>query len=284
VDRTKEAGLSGSNGWWNSVQAVDLRHNGRQDLVLGNLGLNSYLHASQKEPVRLYVNDFSHSGGGNLEQILTSYRNGVSYPLAARDELLQKIPSLRGKYPSYKSFGASRIEDIFPAADIKQAQVREAYTFASAVALNNGNGTFTLRELPAEAQFAPIYASLAGDFDGDGNTDLLVGGNLFGVTPMLGRYDASYGLLLRGDGKGGFTAVDMERSNIMIDGQVRDIKSLRAANGGTLIVVARNNDKVMLFAPTAGAGAAKRTGRDETGARAAPRPPPRAGQAARSKR
>jgi hypothetical protein len=250
VDRTKEAGLAGSNGWWNSVQAVDLRQNGRQDLVLGNLGLNSYLHASPKEPVRLYVNDFSHSGGGNLEQILTSYRNGVSYPLAGRDELLQKIPSLRGKFPSYKAFGASRIEDIFPAADIKQAQVREAYTFASAVALNNGNGTFTLHELPPEAQFAPIYASLAGDFDGDGNTDLLVGGNLFGVIPMLGRYDASYGLLLRGDGKGGFTAVDMERSNIMIDGQVRDIKSLRAANGGTLIVVARNNEKVMILRPT----------------------------------
>jgi enediyne biosynthesis protein E4 len=284
VDRTQEAGLSGSNGWWNSVEAVDLRGTGRQDLVLGNLGLNSYLHASRKEPVRLYVNDFSHSGGGNLEQILTAYKNGVSYPLAGRDELLQKISSLRNKYPSYKDFGASRIEDIFPAADIRQAQMREAYTFASAIALNNGNGTFTLRELPAEAQFAPIYASLAGDFDGDGKTDLLVGGNLFGVTPMLGRYDASYGLLLRGDGKGGFTAVDMDRSNFVIDGQVRDIKSLRAANGQKLIVVARNNDRLILFAPTAGAGAATRTGRDERGARAAPPPPPPAARAGRSKR
>ena len=247
VDRTKEAGLSGTNGWWNSVEAVDLRGNGRQDLVLGNLGLNSYLHASPKEPARLYVNDFSHSGGGNLEQILTSYKNGVSYPLAGRDELVKKIPSLRSKYPSYKDFGASRIEDIFPAADLRQAQVREAYTFASAVALNNGNGTFTLQPLPLEAQFAPIYASLAGDFDGDGKTDLLVGGNFYGVMPMLGRYDASYGLMLRGDGKGGFTPVDMEQSNLVIDGQVRDMKMLRGAKGERLIVVARNNDKVMVL-------------------------------------
>jgi len=247
VDRTKEAGLSGTNGWWNSVQAVDLRGNGRQDLVLGNLGLNSYLRASAKEPARLYINDFSHSGGGNLEQILTFYKNGVSYPLAGRDELVKKIPSLRSKYPSYKSFGASRVEDIFPAADLKQAQVREAYTFASTVALNNGNGTFTLQPLPTEAQFAPIYASLAGDFDGDGKTDLLVGGNFYGVTPMLGRYDASYGLVLRGDGKGGFTPVDMEQSNLVIDGQVRDIKSLRSANGQRLIVVARNNDRVVIL-------------------------------------
>ena len=250
VDRTKEAGLSGTNGWWNSVEAVDLRGNGRRDLVLGNLGLNSYLHASPKEPARLYVSDFSHSGGGNLEQILTSYKNGVSYPVAGRDELLKKIPSLRGKYPSYKDFGASRVEDIFPAADLSQAQVREAYTFASAVALNNGNGAFTLQPLPVEAQFAPIYASLAGDFDGDGKTDLLVGGNFYGVIPVLGRYDASYGLLLRGDGKGGFTAVDMAESNLVIDGQVRDMKMLRGPKGERLIVVARNNDKVMVLRQT----------------------------------
>jgi hypothetical protein len=245
VDRTKEAGLADTNGWWNSISAVDLRGTGRQDLVLGNLGLNSYLRASRKEPARLYLNDFSHTGG--LEQILTFYKNGVSYPLAGRDELLSKIPSLKSKYPSYKEFGASRIEDIFPAADLKSAAVREAYTFASSVALNNADGTFTIRELPAEAQFAPIYAALAQDFDGDGHADLLVGGNFLGVPPVLGRYDASYGLLLRGRGNGQFEAVDMEKSGVEIDGQVRRIKALRGANGQRLIVVARNNDKLEIL-------------------------------------
>ncbi|HVT05493.1 MAG TPA: VCBS repeat-containing protein [Thermoanaerobaculia bacterium] len=245
VDRTKEAGLSDTNGWWNFVAAVDLRGTGRQDLVLGNLGLNSYLRASRQEPARLYINDFSHSGG--LEQILTFYKHGVSYPLAGRDELVRKIPSLRSKYPSYKDFGASRIEDIFPAADLKSATVREAYTFASSVALNNGNGTFTVQNLPTEAQFAPIYASLAQDFDGDGHVDLLVGGNFYGVTPMLGRYDASYGLMLRGSGDGHFEPVDMETSGLVIEGQVRRIKSLRGANGQRLIAVARNNDKLEIL-------------------------------------
>lgn len=245
VDRTREAGLSDTNGWWNSVTAVDLRGTGRQDLVLGNLGLNSYLRASRKEPVRLYINDFSHSGG--LEQILTFYKNGVSYPLAGRDELVQKIPSLRSKYPTYKDFGASRIEDIFPAADLKSATVREAYTFASAVALNNANGTFTVRQLPTEAQFAPIYASLAQDFDGDGHVDLLVGGNLYGVMPALGRYDASYGLVMRGRGNGSFEPMSMEESGVAIDGQVRRFRSLRDAKGQRLIVVARNNDKLEIL-------------------------------------
>jgi hypothetical protein len=250
VDRTKEAGLSDTNGWWNSVQAVDLRGNGRQDLVLGNLGLNSYLKASRKEPARLYINDFSHSGGGNIEQILTFYKNGVSYPVAGRDELVRKIPSLRSKYPSYSSFGASRIEDIFPPADLKAAQVREAYTFASSVARNDGNGTFTLQQMPVEAQFAPIYASLAGDFDGDGRTDLLVGGNFYGVIPVFGRYDASYGLMMRGSPDGRLVPVDMEESNLVIEGQVRHMKSLRGPHGERLIAVARNNDKLEILRVT----------------------------------
>ncbi|PYO79174.1 MAG: hypothetical protein DMD63_05085, partial [Gemmatimonadetes bacterium] len=285
IDRTKEAGLSGTNGGWNSVEAVDLRGNGRPDLVLGNLGLNSYLQASAKEPARLYVNDFSHTGGGSVEQILTTYKNGVSYPIAGRDELVRKIPSLKSKYPTYKDFGAARIEDIFSAADIRQAQVREAYTFASAVALNNGNGTFTLQPLPVEAQFAPIYATVAGDFDGDGKTDLLVGGNFFGVTPALGRYDASYGLMLRGDGTGHFTAVDMEQSNLTIDGEIRDMKVLRGARDQRLIAVARNNDRLLVLrasSTTAGARGATGTARGERGARGAPLLPPRAVPASRS--
>ena len=245
IDRTKEAGLADTNGWWNSVQSVDLRGNGRADLVLGNLGLNSYLRASRKEPARLYVGDFSHTGG--LEQILTSYRNGVSYPVAGRDELVQKIPSLRGKYPSYASFGASRIEDIFPAADLRSGQVREAYTFASSIARNNGNGTFTLESLPLEAQIAPIYASATGDFDGDSRTDLLVGGNFYGVIPVIGRYDASYGLMLRGSGDGRLVPVDIEESNLVIDGEVRDLRMLRGPNGERLIAVARNNDKLEIL-------------------------------------
>ena len=101
--------------------------------------------------------------------------------------------------------------------------MREAYTFASSVAFNNGNGTFSLQSLPAEAQFAPIYASLVGDFERNGKKDLLVAGNFYGVTPMLGRYDASYGLFLRGDGRGGFAAVDMEQSGLAIEGQVRHL-------------------------------------------------------------
>lgn len=286
VERTEQLGLEKTGGWWNSVESVRIDASS-QELLLGNAGLNSYLTASAEEPARVYVKDFSQRGSGNVEQIITSYRGGVSYPLAGRDELVDRIPALKQKYPTYTAFGASSVEDIFSRSDLRQAQLREADTFASRLMFYTGQdgGRILGGRLPMEAQLAPIYTILAGDFDSDGKTDLLVGGNLYGVLPILGRYDASYGLMLRGNGAGSFVPVDMEQSGFIVDGQIRDIKKLRGPNGQQFIVVARNNDRPLLFrvsSPTAGGRAARETARDGTGAPAAQLPRPRAARGAQN--
>jgi hypothetical protein len=244
VERTKEVGLDGSEGWWNSVTVADVSGDGRPDLVLGNLGLNSLITASREAPARLRLGDFAHDG--KLTPILTLARSDGEHPVAGRDELTRAIPALRQRFPTYASFGASTIDQIFPKADLRAARTLVARTFASAIARNDGQGHFVLQPLPVEAQLAPVHAAVADDFDGDGRIDLLLGGNFYGVPPIQGRYDASYGVLLRGTGDGRFAAMDMTRSGVEITGQVRHMRSLRTTNG-RIVAVARNADRLLLL-------------------------------------
>jgi enediyne biosynthesis protein E4 len=244
VERTAQVGLEGSEGWWNTVTVADVNGDHRPDLVLGNLGLNAFVTASPTAPARLYLGDFAHDG--KPVPILALSRSDGEHPVAGRDELLRAIPALRQRFPTYASFGAGTLERILPEVDRRAARTLVAHTFASAVALNDGRGRFTLQPLPVEAQLAPVHAALADDFDGDGRIDLLLGGNFYGVPPLQGRYDASYGLLLRGAGDGRFTATDMTRSGVEITGQVRRMRALRTTNG-RLVAVARNADRLLLL-------------------------------------
>ncbi|MDF1503678.1 CRTAC1 family protein [Roseisolibacter sp. H3M3-2] len=251
VDRTEASGLAGTEGWWNAVTVADLDGDGRQDLVLGNLGRNSYLRASAERPARMYVHDFG--GTGAVKQVVTFFKGDTAYPLAGRDELVRLIPPLRSRYPSYASFGAATVEAIF-GDDLRAAAVLEARQLATSVALQGADGRFALRPLPAAAQAAPVHAALARDFDGDGRVDLLLAGNDFGFPPLLGRHDASDGLLLRGTGGGAFAPVGMAESGIMLEGQVRDLKLIRGADGDPLVVAARNGDRLRVLRPLRAGG------------------------------
>lgn len=244
AERTKEVGLATQDGWWNSVTVADVDGDKKPDLILGNLGRNSYITASATEPAQMYVSDFGKNG--TVEQIITFYKHGVSYPLAGRDELVKLLPSLKPRYLSYAKFGASRVEDIFTPEELKGAKRLQAHQFNSVVARNSGHSTFTIEPLPIEAQFAPITSVIVRDFDGDNIPDLLLAGGMSRVPPVLGRYDASYGLLLRGDGKGHFTTVDMPESELVIDGDVKHLALLRHKTG-TLILVARNDQSLQII-------------------------------------
>jgi hypothetical protein len=246
-------GLEKSNGWWNRIIAGDFTGHGRVDFIVGNLGLNTRLQANAKEPVTMYVKDFAHNGF--VQQIISYYNKGKAYPLALRDDLIRSLPFLKDRYPTYKDYASQTMADVFSQKDLSDAVVKNAYTFATTLVRNNGDGTFTMVPLPLEAQIAPIYGILAADIDGDGKADLLMAGNFDGVKPDIGKMSAGYGLYLSGDGKGHFTPVKELESGFFVPGQARDIQRVRTRKGN-IYVVSRNNDRPLIFRATSPGAAA----------------------------
>lgn len=237
-------GLAHSHGWWNRIVAADFNGDGATDFALGNLGLNTRLRASSREPATLHVKDFD--GNGFIEQVLATYVQGKAHPLALRDDIIRSIPGLKARFLKYGDYAGKTLDEVFPPAELAGATKKTAYTFESAVALNDGRGNFTLHALPPEAQIAPAYGLLPGDFDSDGKLDLLVAGNFDGFKPEIGRASSGRGLLLRGDGAGAFTPVPGDASGFVAPGEARDILRLRTRSG-PLYIVARNSDRPLLF-------------------------------------
>ena len=249
LERLATRGLERSAGWWNRIVAADFTGDGRPDFVVGNLGLNTRLRASTTEPATMIVQDFDHNGF--VEQIVSTYSDGVRHPLALRDDLLQAVPFLKARFPTYDVYARAATADLFSPQQLSGggAVQKQVYTFASALARNNGDGSFTLVPLPRAAQIAPIYGILASDFDGDGHVDVIVAGNFDGVKQEIGRMSASYGLFLRGNGRGGFTPVEAAHSGFLVRGQARDIQRIRTRHGD-LYIVTRNNDRPLMFRAT----------------------------------
>lgn len=246
VNRTNEAGLGKSNGWWNRIDGADLDGDGDMDFVVGNHGLNSRFKATFNRPVSMYVSDFDKNG--TVEQIVCTYNGDKSYPLALRHDLVKQIPSLKKKYLKYENYKDQTIADIFTPEQLSGARKLQVFELRTSILINDGKGNFELIALPIEAQFAPIFGIELRDFDNDGSMDILLGGNFYRSKPEVGRYDGSYGLYLRGTGTGNFKSLSARESGIRIDGEVRDIMTLSVAKE-TLVLVARNNEAILTYKP-----------------------------------
>jgi hypothetical protein len=163
-----------------------------------------------------------------------------------RHELVGQIPSLKKKYLKYESYKDQTITDVFTPEQMKNAPKLDAYELSTSILINDGHGKFELKHLPVEAQVSPVYGIEISDLDGDNKKDILLGGNLYKTKPEAGRYDGSYGVYLKGDGKGNFKFVPAKETGIRIDGEVRDIMTLHTSKG-EIVVVSRNNDSVVAF-------------------------------------
>ncbi|WP_223826682.1 VCBS repeat-containing protein [Flagellimonas sp. S3867] len=242
---SEASGTKNSEGLWNSIIADDFDADGDMDFVLGNFGLNSQLKASISEPVSLYVKDFDNNG--SLDPILCAYTMGEEFPVFSKDDLVDQLNGLKNKYVSYEDYANEKITDIFSAQELENSIMLQAKNFKSGYLENLGNNQFQLTELPKEAQLSPVYGILSEDFNGDGHKDVLLGGNFFGTRVKYGRYDASKGTLLLGDGKGSFTGTDAAGSGLNVDGEVRDLALLSLEGDNKIVVFVKNNAPVEVY-------------------------------------
>jgi len=244
LEQSQDASLAKSDGWWNRIIATDLDGDGRDEYVLGNLGTNTRLHASAAEPLTMIVKDFD--GNGYVEQLIGMYNGGKQYPLVLRDDLIKTVPPWKARFLNYKDYALKTLDDVVPEAERKDAIVKQAHRFETMIMKRGADGGFAFDALPLEAQLAPVFGIAATDIDGDGKTDLVLGGNFDGVKPELGRMAASEGLLLLGDGKGGFASVRPADSGFRVSGQTRAIARLKG-RAASRVIVARNNAAPLVF-------------------------------------
>jgi hypothetical protein len=236
--------LDSSTGWWFSIAEGDFDNDGDMDYIVGNLGLNNKFNVSPQTPLSVYTKDFD--GNGTMESILTSYLNGKEYPVADRDMIILDLPSIKNKFDTYDKFARADFSQIFSKDNLKDAIHLTATDFASIYLENKGNGKFVMTELPLEAQFSVIQSIQVKDFDGDGKLDAVINGNYFSPDYNTGRYDASYGLFLKGNGKGGFTPVPSSVSGLSIVGDSRASAIIRIKNSSCLLV-GINSGKLRCF-------------------------------------
>jgi hypothetical protein len=234
--------LNDRKGWWNFALPVDVDNDGDLDLVAGNLGLNSRLNASEKEPVRLYFNDFD--GNGQGEQVLTYYVKGKEIPLADKAQLEKQMPVLKKRFLYAKNLAEASLQEIFTPEKLKKAHTLTADYFSNAILINDGKMNFTAQPLPWNAQFTSYKDALVVNANGDNLPDILMVGNYYENNMEMGRYDADYGTLLINKGQGKFSCEATD--GLKIKGQARHLKKITIANNEA-IVVARNNDSAMVI-------------------------------------
>ncbi len=238
--------LDSLSGWWNTVTAADLDNDGDNDLIIGNSGNNLHYKTSLENPMRIWINDYDDNG--TLEQIVTQSRNGKDYPIHQKQEMIGQITALKKQNIKASVYATKSIEELFSEAIFKKSIMREANTSASIIAINEGGGKFTIKNLPSRVQLSCVCSISCTDINNDGNLDLIMAGNNFEFKPQYSRLDANYGNVLLGDGQMNFTWQNYNDSGFFIRNELKHLEKFKDASGKNYIVTAINNSKPKIFA------------------------------------
>lgn len=229
--------LERKHGLWSCVIAGDFDHDGDEDYIAGNLGLNHRFTISDKYPLRVYAIDLDKNGF--IDPVSTSYwkdENGKmqEYPVNYLDELAAQSPFFRKSFTSYTKFSLSTAEQIIKSDTIASKNIYYVNTTSSYI-LWNDKGKFMWQELPLEAQVAPVKKLLVHDFNADSFADVLIAGNDHTYDVSTGNYDSNKGLVLLGTGSKEFTVLQPSKSGLLLNGQVESLIYLKSDSCSYLV-------------------------------------------------
>ncbi len=234
----RQTNLSNYSGWWYAVESTDIDNDGDEDLILGNRGENFYFTGTADTPAKLWIADFDENG--TAEKVITQQLDGKDMPIPPKRELTEQLVSLKKQNLKHSEYANKSIQELFSTTVLDKALVTDATYFKSAVALNEGNGEYTIKALPAEVQFSSIGGIYCTDLNNDGWQDLILGGNDGGFIPQFSKLDASFGHVLLNDQQGGFEAMDSKKSGLLLKGDVKQFTSININNTPHILTLINN--------------------------------------------
>lgn len=209
-----------TNGWWNCIRKYDFDHDGDEDFIVGNIGLNNCYQATAQRPATLYFSDYDNNG--SVDPILNYFIMDKQWPYPATEELTDQLPSFRKRFHTNTEYASSDINRILTPDELQHSKRLDAQMMQSVYVRNDGKH-FTIVPLPIQLQLAPVFSFQLCDINHDGNEDFIAAGNLSATRSRTGKLSGNSGFVFLGNGKGDFQFVSPQKTGLRLTGDVRHV-------------------------------------------------------------